>query len=401
MKLLVMNAGSSSQKSSLYNLAELSATPSEPLWKANIDWTHSEGAKLTVEAADQTHSAVLNAADKPGGIAQMLDTLWHGKTAVVGGANEIEGVGHRVVHGGSDYQHSVCITEAVKAAIADLIPLAPSHNSANLEGIEAVEQCLGASVSQVAVFDTAFHSQMPLAAQMYPVPYRWYKAGIRRYGFHGISHQYCARRAAQLLDRDISNLKLITCHLGNGCSLAAVDGGRSVNTTMGFTPLEGLMMGTRSGSVDPGVLIHMVRSQNYTIAHLDHLLNKESGLKGVSGLSNDMRQIQEAIAQGNAQAKLALDLFIHRLQSELGAMLMALGGLDGVVFTGGIGEHSAEVRQRACDGLAFLGLELDPEQNSPVEQDKDVTTPASKVRALVVAAQEEWAIAKETWSLLH
>ncbi len=400
MKLLVMNAGSSSQKSRLYELTTLPQSPPEPLWKASIDWTQADGPALSVEAAGQTHHDKLQGTDKPTGIAKMLDTLWAGKTAVIDGPSDIDGVGHRVVHGGSDYQQSVRITDDVKAAIAGLIPLAPSHNSVNLEGIEAVGQRLGAAVPQVAVFDTAFHAQMPLTAQLYPVPYRWYKAGIRRYGFHGISHQYCAHRAAQLLGRDVTELKLITCHLGNGCSLAAVGEGRSINTTMGFTPLEGLMMGTRSGSIDPGILIHMVRSQNYTVEHLDHLLNKESGLKGVSELSGDMRQIGQAIEQGNPQAKLALDLFIHRLRSEIGSMLMALGGLDALVFTGGVGEHSAAVRQRASEGLGFLGLALDPEKNSRVTSDGDVATPESKIRAVVVAAREEWAIAKECWALL-
>ncbi|MGF1536511.1 MAG: acetate/propionate family kinase [Elainellaceae cyanobacterium] len=401
MKLLVMNAGSSSQKSRLYELPDLPESPPEPIWKANIDWTRADGASLTVEGAGQVHHDTLKGLDKPTGIAKMLDTMWKGKTAVVSGPDEIDGVGHRVVHGGSDYRQSVRITDEVKAAIADLIPLAPSHNSANLEGIQAVEQRLGAAAPQVAVFDTAFHAEMPLPAQMYPVPYRWYKAGIRRYGFHGISHRYCAHKAAQLLGQDITGLKLITCHLGNGCSLAAVDGGRSVNTTMGFTPLEGLMMGTRSGSVDPGVLIHMVRSQNYTVEHLDHLLNKESGLKGVSEVSNDMRQIRQAIDQGNSQAQLALDLFIHRLQSEMGSMLMALGGLDALVFTGGVGEHSPEVRQRACDALSFLGCALDPDKNTHVTADGDVAAPEAKIRVLVVAAQEEWAIAQDCWHLMH
>ena len=402
MNLLVMNAGSSSQKSCLYALdSALPPSPPEPIWRASIDWTRAEGAVLTVHTAHAQRDIALPTADRQQGVLRMLDTLWTEDTAVLDGPSDIDGVGHRVVHGGSTYRESVRITEAVTAAIADLISLAPSHNSANLTGIQAVQQRLGPGVAQVAVFDTAFHATMPQPAQMYPVPYRWYKAGIRRYGFHGISHRYCAQRTAQLLQRDLASLKLITCHLGNGCSLAAIDQGRSIDTTMGFTPLEGLMMGTRSGSIDPGVLIHLVRSQNYTVSHLDHLLNQESGLKGVSELSNDMRQIQAAIGQGNTQAQLAFDLFVHRLRGEIGAMLMALGGVDAIAFTGGIGEHSPPVRQQACGAMAFLGLELDLQKNESTEVDEDLATPDSAIRVTVVAAQEEWAIAQDCWARLQ
>jgi len=400
MKLLIMNAGSSSQKSALYELTDLQLDPPTPIWRASINWACVDGASLHVETAHHSSDVALDHLDRRQGLVQMLDTLWQGEGAVIDGPAAVDGVGHRVVHGGRTYQESVRITDKVKAAIADLIPLAPSHNSATLEGITVAEQSFGPRMPQVAVFDTAFHSQMPLPAQMYPVPYRWFKAGIRRYGFHGISHRYCMQRTAQLLDRPVETLKLITCHLGNGCSLAAVRQGGSVDTTMGFTPLEGLMMGTRSGSIDPGMLIHMVRSQNYTIEQLDHLLNKESGLKGVSELSNDMRHIQQAIDQGNPQAKLALDLFVHRLKAEIGAMLMALGGLDAIAFTGGVGEHSAEVRRRACAALGFLGLVLDDDKNSQITADADIATPDSKIRAVVVAAQEEWAIAQDCLALM-
>ncbi|MEO1637576.1 MAG: acetate/propionate family kinase, partial [Cyanobacteria bacterium J06631_9] len=276
--------------------------------------------------------------------------------------------------------------------------LAPSHNPANLEGIELMEQLLD-GVPQVAVFDTAFHSQMPQVAQTYPGPYEWRSQGIRRYGFHGISHQYCAHRAAQLLGQPLEELRLIICHLGNGCSLSAVKGGKSIDTTMGFTPLDGLMMGTRSGAVDPGILIHLMR-QGHSADELDQLLNKASGLGGVSGVSNDMREIEKAIKQNNDRARLAKDLYIHRFKACFGAMLMSLGGVDAVVFTAGIGEHSPWVREKLCKGLAFLGLTLDAEANKQSPVDRDIAMAKSAVRVLVIKTQEDWAIAQACWDYL-
>jgi acetate kinase len=404
MKLLILNAGSSSQKSCLYELgASLPDHPPEPLWEAQIDWSHpSDGAELEIqtsqEAACKTELAGLSRAEA---IHQMLTTLWEGSTAVLQQPQEIEGVAHRVVHGGQAYQTSTRITPAVKAAIADLEKLAPAHNPANLEGIEVAEQLLGAAVPQVAVFDTAFHAQMPAAAAIYPGPYEWSEQGIRRYGFHGISHQYCAHRAAHLLGRDLPSLRLISCHLGNGCSLAAIHNGCSIDTTMGLTPLEGLMMGSRCGSIDPGLLIHLLRQQHYTLDQLDHLLNQESGLKGISGLSADMRQIQTAIAEGNPRAQLALDIYIHRLRAGIGAMLASLGGLDALIFTAGVGENTSQVRAAACEAFAFLGLRLDPEKNTAHPIDQDIATADSRVRVLVIHTQEDWAIAREAWQSLQ
>jgi acetate kinase len=242
---------------------------------------------------------------------------------------------------------------------------------------------------------------LPDAAFVYPGPYEWLAQGIRRFGFHGINHQYCAQRTAQLLGRNLSSLKLVTCHLGNGCSLAAIRHGKSIDTTMGFTPLDGLMMGTRSGSVDPGILTYLVRSQNLSGETLDDLLNKKCGLLGISGISGDMRQIASAMSKGNPRAKLAFDIFMHRLQAGIGAMAAALGGLDGLVFTAGIGENSQEVRQAACANFAFLGLHLDPTKNSSPHPDRDISAPSSSVRVLVVQAQEDWAIARETWKLVQ
>ena len=402
MNILILNSGSSSQKSSLYALTSdtLPEQPPEPLWQAQIDWTHQQGmAELKVKTAQGVGLESELPSDSRFDLTlQMLQTLWSGKTQVLQ-PQAIDVVGHRVVHGGQEYQSSTLVTPEVKAAIARLATLAPAHNPANLEGIEAIEQILG-EVRQVAVFDTAFHTQMPLSAVVYPGPYEWFEQGIRRYGFHGISHQYCAQKAAQILGRDLKELRLIVCHLGNGCSLAAIRDGYSVDTTMGFTPLEGLMMGSRSGSVDPSILIHLMRQEGYTADKLDQLLNKASGLKGISGVSEDMRQITAMLAEGNPRAQLAFDIFVHRLRSCIGAMLASLGGLDALVFTAGIGENSPTIRAAACEAFEFLGLRLDSEKNacSPVGQ--DIAMANSAVRVLVIHTQEDWAIAQECWHFL-
>ncbi len=327
----------------------------------------------------------------------MLRTLWSGPTAVVGHPGEIDIVGHRVVHGGREFVQSARITGEVKAVIEQLSPLAPAHNPAALAGIEAVEKLLG-QVPQIAVFDTAFHSTLSDAAAIYPGPYAWAEQGIRRYGFHGISHEDCAHRAAKILGRDLDSLRLITCHLGNGCSLCAIENGKSVDTTMGFTPLEGLMMGTRSGSIDPGLLLYLLREKGISADELDRVLNRESGLKGISGLSGDLREIEAAKAQGHARAQLAFDMDVHRLRSGIGAMLASLGGLDALIFTGGIGQHSALMRAAACQAFAFLGLELDAGKNEDSPVDKDIAARDSPVRVLVIEAQEDWAIAKRCWN---
>src|SRR5882672_1557691 len=246
-------------------------------------------------------------------VEHLLGALWDGKMRSVTSPAEIEVVGHRVVHGGPKYEEPVLLTSEVKSGIAKVSAFAPLHNRAELEGIEVIEKVLG-PVPQVAVFDTGFHRRMPQAAVVYPGPYQWFESGIHRYGFHGINHQYCAARAAQLLDRDLNSLKLVTCHLGNGCSLAAILGGHSIDTTMGFTPLEGLMMGTRSGSVDPGILTYLMREHRLQAHEIDDVLNKESGLLGISGLSGDMREILAAMNNGHSRARLAFDIYVHRLQ---------------------------------------------------------------------------------------
>lgn len=398
MKILVLNAGSSSHKLCLYTLGDsLPEHPPVPVWEAQIDW-YPEQAVIEVET--QTGPSLeqqLTITSRRDILSQVLSTLWQGTTQVLKNPQEIDAVGHRVVHGGQTYQTSTVVTPKVKAEIDRLKQLAPNHNPANLEGIELMEELLG-EVPQIAVFDTAFHSQIPDVAAIYPGPYDWVEQGIRRYGFHGISHQYCTQRAAQLLGRD--NLRLIICHLGNGGSLSAVHHGHSIDTTMGFTPLDGLMMGTRSGSVDPGIVIHLMR-QGYSADQLDRILNKESGLKGISGISHDLRQIRPAIAAGNPRAQLAQDIYLHRLKACLGAMLMSLSGVDAIVFTAGIGEHAASVRADVCQAMNFLGLKLDPSKNENQPVDQDIATPDSTVRVLVIHTQEDWAIAQDCWHCLQ
>jgi acetate kinase len=402
MKILVMNAGSSSQKSCLYELpgGVLPSQPLDPLWSAQINWVEGKDtAELKVKANGATLKQELASAARADHTFKMLETLWSGDTQVVESPQAIALVGHRVVHGGSNYRQSVLITSAVKAEIDRLSDFAPVHNPVNLAGIEITEKILGSKIPQVAVFDTAFHAQLPPAVYVYPGRYEWLDKGIRRYGFHGISHQYCTYRAAQLLGRAVKDLRLLNCHLGNGASLAAIRNGHSIDTTMGFTPLEGLMMGSRSGSLDPGIIIRLLRQEGYTIDQVDTLLNQDSGLEGLSGISNDMREIDAAIAQGNERAKLALDVYIHRLRWHMGAMLASLEGADAFIFTAGVGENDAKVRAAACAGFEWLGVKLDPAKNEARPVDQDIATPDSSVRVLVIHTQEDWAIAQDCWRI--
>jgi acetate kinase len=400
MIILVLNSGSSSQKSALYEISgTLPADPPVASWQGQIEWDGDQAEIHVQNSRGANRKQRLKVESRRHAIEQLLGGLWGGNARVVSGPAEIDVVGHRIVHGGKDFEQATVITPEVKSAIARMSVFAPLHNRAELEGIDIIEKYLG-NVPQVAVFDTGFHSRLPQAAAVYPGPYEWLAQGIRRYGFHGINHQYCAQRAAQLLRRELSSLKLVTCHLGNGCSLAAIRDGRSVDTTMGFTPLDGLMMGTRSGSLDPGILTYLMRAEKSTGQQLDDLLNKKSGLLGISGLSGDMRQIVAAMKDGNPRAKLAFDIFVHHLQSGIGAMIAVLGGIDALVFSAGIGEHSPEVRAAACANLAFLGLKLDAAKNAQSPADQEISPSDSAVRVLIIPAQEDWAIAQECSRLL-
>ncbi len=400
MKILILNAGSSTQKSRLYEIIDhLPNIAPTPLWAADASWTPKKGvAELKVTANGQTVTQELPAEELSNTIEPMLKSLWSGKTQVIREPTEIDVVGHRVVHGGPLYHQSILITPDVKAEIQRLASFAPLHNPENLKGIEEVERILG-HVAQAAVFDTAYHSHLPQETMVYPGPYSWFEQGIRRYGFHGISHQYCARRSAQIVKRDIKSLRIVNCHLGNGCSLAAIRAGESIDTTMGFTPLEGLMMGTRSGSIDPSILLYLQREHGYSAAQLDQILNKESGLKGISGVSGDMRAILQAIQDGNQRAQLALSMYVYRLRYFIGAMIASLGGIDVLTFTGGVGENSPEVRAKTCEAFSFLALELDQTKNAASPPDQDIATPQSAVRVLVVHTEEDWEIARECWHI--
>lgn len=399
MKILVLNAGSSTQKTSLYKIGDqLPADPPKPDWESKIEWNTGGAAIRSADRSGIRFEDHISGSSRKEVIERLLSDLWSGTSPLLRSSSEIGIVGHRVVHGGEEFSEPAFVTPHLKDVVRRMSEFAPLHNPASLEGIEIIEQILP-RVPQVAVFDTAFHRHLPEPAAVYPGPYEWLSRGVRRYGFHGINHEYCAHRAAELLGKDVSSLKLVSCHLGNGCSLAAVRDGKSIDTTMGFTPLEGLMMGTRAGSIDPGILTFLMKHDRLTADQLDDLLNKKSGLAGISGVSGDMREIVSAIREGNSRAKLAFDIFVHRLTSFIGAMAAVLGGIDALLFTAGIGENSVEVRVATCANLAFLGVCIDGSKNVKSPPDTDISSADSRVRTLIVRAQEDWAIARACWNL--
>ena len=399
MKLLVLNSGSSSQKASLYEIGEaLPESPPLPLWEGCIE-RNGDAAAITVRNSKGivTKEKVKRLPDDLV-LKDLLATLWSGETRGIGSAAEIDVVGHRVVHGGPRFHDPILITDDVYSTLAGLSQFAPLHLQAELQGMKTIADLLG-DVPQVAVFDTGFHHPMPRVAQTYPGPYEWFEQGIRRYGFHGINHQYCSTRAAQLIAKDLKSLKVVSCHLGNGCSVTGIRAGRSVDTTMGFTPLDGLMMGTRSGSVDPGILIFLMREHGLDADRIDNMLNKKSGLLGISGLSGDMRDVLAGMHAGNERAKLAFDLYTHGLRMAIGGIAAVLEGLDVLVFTAGVGENSPEVRAATRKGLDFLGVTIDRNRNKESLPDADISSPDSRVKVLVIRAAEDWAIARECWKL--
>src|SRR6266404_2718897 len=376
-KILVCNAGSSSLKFSLFDSEEELL-----LAEGGIDWTTKPTRLVFHRTGQQEIREELKLEKHADAVVRILDDLQSGPSAALGSLEELEAVGHRVVHGGERYTSAVRITPEVKRAIEELAELAPLHNPASLDGITAVEQVLP-NVPQVAAFDTAFHATLSGAARTYPVPQKWTREwGLRRYGFHGLSHSYCADRAAQMIGR--RDLRLVIAHLGNGASVSAVRNGLCVDTSMGFTPLEGLMMGTRSGSVDPGVLIYLLRHKGLRVDALDKVLNYESGLLGISGISSDLRQILSELPH-NPDARLAVDVYVHRIVKTIGAMAATLGGIDALVFTAGVGEGSPEIRKRVCEKLKYLGVELARAANETCEPDADIAVPASTARILVIA----------------
>ena len=331
----------------------------------------------------------------------ILQTLLDAKKGILSTHDDIAAVGHRVVHGGSYFSESTVITPEVEAAIHKCIPLAPRHNPYNLQGIQACREMLPA-VAHVAVFDTAFHQTMPDYAYMYPIPYRLHEeCGIRRYGFHGTSHRYVSEQAAEIMKRPLETLKLISCHLGNGCSVTAIDKGNSVDTSMGLTPLEGLMMGTRCGDIDPAIVFHLSENHDMRIDEISQMLNRESGLLGISGISADVRDLFGTISEGNQQAMLALKMFCYRASQYIGRYIAALGGLDALIFTAGIGENAPQIRAEICEKLGFMGIHLDEERNADSGVEKSVHGANSPVQILVIPTNEELMIARDTLGFVN
>ncbi|MCZ2079696.1 MAG: acetate kinase [Bryobacteraceae bacterium] len=403
MRILVLNGGSSTIKASLYDVegSTMSCAARRPIWRVHAGWGNSNApARIRAEGPGGTEEMELRISTAGEVAGPVLETLLKGKAQVLHAWQEISTVGHRIVHGGNRLRESAFISEEVKSGITEAAEFAPEHNWFQLETIHTAERLLGPGIPQFAVFDTAFHASLPERAFVYGGPYEWLGRGIRRYGFHGISHQYVSGRSAEILGRDVAELKLVSCHLGNGCSLAAIDGGKSIDTTMGFTPLDGLIMGTRAGSVDPGILIYLMQRGGYTADQLNRTLNKESGLKGLSGISGDMREIMAAVEAGNRRAGLAFDAYTHRLCREIGGMVASLQGMDVLAFTAGVGENSAPLREAVCERLRYLGVEIDGARNGDSPIDQDIATPQSRVRVLVIRTDEEWQIARECIRLL-
>lgn len=398
MNILVINCGSSSAKYQFFDMDKGAAVAKGMV--ARIGMT---GAVLTHKPYDRDEVKISGEIlDHIIAIEYIITILLSKNHGVIKDKSEIHAIGHRVVHGGERFTGSVLITTEVLKEIRKLIDLAPLHNPHNISGIKA---CLAnlPDIPQVAVFDTAFHHRMPPKAYIYGLPYVMYKKyDIRRYGFHGPSHLYVSERAAEMIDKPLSELKIITCHLGNGASIAAVDNGVSVDTSMGFTPLEGLLMGTRSGDLDPAVILHIMGREELTLHEANTLLNKHSGLIGISGVSSDMKEIQEASGQGHPNARLALEIYCYRLKKYIGAYAAAMGALDALVFTGGIGENSSEVRELTCQGLQLLGLELDAGKNANARgAEAEISTDDSSVKALVIPTNEELVIARDTQTIVE
>ena len=398
MKVLVINAGSSSLKYQLLDTDNQEVLAKGLCERIGIDgkFTYKpqvEGKQVldAVDVAMPTHSEAIQA---------VLDALVDKDNGVIGSMKEIDAVGHRVVHGGEAFAGSVLITDEVMKALEDCIPLAPLHNPANITGINACTAVMGKDVPQVAVFDTAFHQTMPAKAYMYALPYEYYeKDKVRRYGFHGTSHKYVSGRAAAMLGKKPEELKLISCHLGNGSSVTAIDGGKSVDTSMGFTPLAGLPMGTRSGDLDAGILEYLMGKYSLDIKEMLNILNKKSGVLGVSGVSSDFRDLGEAGEKGNTRAALAVDMFNYGVKKYIGAYAAAMGGVDAIIFTAGVGENSADQRMAIASGLEFMGVKMDAEANNTRGKETVISAADSQVKVLLIPTNEELMIALDTAAL--
>lgn len=398
MKVLVINAGSSSLKYQLIDMDTVTVMAKglcERIGIAGSKLTHKnlvKGMETVIESPMENHADA---------IQMVIDALVNAEYGVVASMSEIGAVGHRVVHGGEFFADSYVIDGKVLEALKMCVPLAPLHNPPNITGIEACEKIMP-GVPQVAVFDTAFHQTMPASAYMYALPYEYYeKYKIRKYGFHGTSHKFVSQEVAKMMGKDLKDLKVITCHLGNGSSVSAVKNGKCVDTSMGFTPLDGVVMGTRTGSMDPAVVTFLMENENLTAKETDNIMNKKSGVFGVSGISSDFRDLSAAAEDGNARAKLALDMFTYSVKKLIGAYAAAMGGVDAIVFTAGIGENDAQTRKAIVEGLDFMGIAIDAEKNKKRGEAIDVTADGATVKTFVIPTNEELMIALDTKRLVE
>ncbi len=397
MNVLVFNCGSSSIKYQLINMNN-----EQPAAVGLLERVGQEDSLLKHEAHGTKQKIPCSAPSHKEGIAFILDTLMKGEGKVIDSIDEIDAIGHRVVHAGEEFSGSVLLTDDVMAALNKCIPLAPLHNPANIMGVEACKELMPEK-PQVGVFDTAFHQTMKPKAFIYAIPYKYYrKHGIRRYGFHGTSHRFVSAEAAKMAGKAIDDMKIITCHLGNGASIAAIENGRSVDTSMGFTPLEGLVMGTRSGDIDPAIPLFLQKTEGLTAEEVDTVLNKKSGVKGISGLSNDMRDIEQAAWNDDHEtAQLALDIYHYRIVKYIGSYAAAMNGVDAIVFTGGVGENGPESREEILKHFSYLGVDIDHEKNKTRGQKIELSTEESRVKVFVIPTNEELVIARDTREIVE
>lgn len=395
MKIFVLNCGSSSVKYKLYSMEN-----EEVLADGRVERIGQENATITHQSTGKEKvSKTMPILEHTVAIRESLNLLTDPTYGILSNVNEIDAVGHRVVHGGESFSDSVLITEHTKEVLDSLAELAPLHNPANVTGIRAAEKIMP-QTPQVAVFDTAFHSTIPAHGFLYAIPYSVYQRHkVRRYGFHGTSHKYVSQRAAEMMGKDIENVKIVSCHLGNGGSITAVANGQSIDTSMGFTPLEGLMMGTRSGDIDPGAIFYIMKKENLTLHEIDSMLNKHSGLYGIAGAS-DMRDIEKGIAEADKLSTIAFDIYEYRIRKYIGAYVAAMDGVDAIVFTAGIGENTPSLRTKLCEHLSYLGVEIDPELNKLRGEDLEISTPESKVKVFVIPTDEEVIIARDTAAIV-
>ena len=401
MTILVLNCGSSSVK---YQVIDMTSPKQHTLLaKGLVERIGIEGGIITHKPVDKPRLEIsTDIPDHTKGIDLIFKAITDSKSGVVGSLDDIKAVGHRVAHGGDFFDRSVKIDADVIQRIEKLVELAPLHNPANLKGIYAVSE-LCPSIPQVACFDTSFHQTMPARSYLYGLPYEYYQDyKVRRYGFHGTSHKYVAQVGCELAGLDFAKAKVVTCHIGNGASVAAVDGGKSVDTSMGFTPVDGLLMGTRCGEIDPGALNFIADKKNMSMSEIWNMINKNAGVLGITGISSDMRDVEAAAAQGNERAKVALDVYYYRVKKYVGAYAAAMGGLDLVVFTGGVGENDADLREYVCSNMQFLGLEFDSSVNREARGKNTIlTAPSSRVKAALIATNEELVIATDTFQIVN